>query len=118
MQDQTSLLAWQLSRIVARAALSACRDHWKPWASAIFWQLQRASLSVQLNIAEGYARGRRREFLRHLNIAYGSAVETAELLSLCRDENVVPEHVLKPIGRDCSRCQGLLLGLTHRLSAG
>jgi four helix bundle protein len=115
MRDHTSLLAWQLSRAVTRSALSVCRDHWTPWASALFAQLQRASLSVQLNIAEGYARRYRREFLHHLNIAYGSAVETGELLGLCADENVLPNELLQPMQRDCARCQRLLLGLIRGL---
>ncbi len=39
------------------AAFLAARSHWKPHASALFDQLQRAALSVQCNIAEGYALG-------------------------------------------------------------
>jgi len=48
---------------------------WQPWASALFAQLQRASLSVELNIAEGYSFGPSRTYTRHFGVAYGSAVE-------------------------------------------
>ena len=44
------------------------------------YQLQRASLSVQLNIAEGFAYGDSATYTRFLGIAYGSAVEALELL--------------------------------------
>jgi len=44
-------------------------------ASALFAQLQRASLSVELNIAEGYSFGPSRTYTRHFGVAYGSAVE-------------------------------------------
>lgn len=38
-------------------------------------QMQRASVSIGSNIAEGAARGSHREFIRFLNIAAGSASE-------------------------------------------
>ena len=116
MRDHTSLIAWQRARAVTRAALTAGRSYWKPWAGAIFWQLQRASLSVQLNIAEGYARRGRRAFLYHLNVAYGSAVETGELLELCRDDQVLPPDVVEAALNDCRECQRVLLGLIRRLT--
>ena len=75
--DHRSLYAWQEARAVALGAIDLARVSWKPYASALFSQLQRASLSVQLNIAEGYAYGNSPSFTHHLAIAYGSAVETA-----------------------------------------
>jgi four helix bundle protein len=47
----------------------------------MFAQLQRASLSVQLNLAEGWTFNRTPTWARHLGIAYGSAVEAATLLT-------------------------------------
>jgi four helix bundle protein len=40
-------------------------------------------LSVQLNIAEGYALRSPKRFRNHLDIAYASAVEMRDLLELC-----------------------------------
>ena len=73
---------------------------------------------MQLNIAEGYARRGRRAFLHHLNIAYGSAVETGELLELCRDEQVLPPTVADVVLTDCCEYQRVLLGLIRRLRSG
>jgi four helix bundle protein len=114
MRDHRSLEAWQEARKVSLAALDACRTCWKPWAAALFGQFQRAALSVQLNIAEGYALGGRKQFARHLRIAYGSAVETGELLELAREKNVIPEETAREVIVACSRCQRLLLGLIKR----
>ena len=48
-------------------------------------QLQRASVSVMSNIAEGYERDSNREFRRFLAIAKGSVGEVRSLLYLTRD---------------------------------
>ena len=82
MRDHKSLLAWQEAHAVALALLPAIRQVKHAYANPIFAQLQRAALSVQLNIAEGYAHKASKRFRNHLDIAYGSAVETAELLEL------------------------------------
>jgi four helix bundle protein len=85
MRDHKTLLCWQLARDLSEEVHRATVGNWKPPATAAFDQLRRASLSVRLNIAEGHAIGSPGGFARHLTIAYGSAVETAELLEFCRD---------------------------------
>lgn len=50
-------------------------------------QVRRSALSVQLNIAEGYASGPGARFRSHLTIAYASAVETTDVLELLQDLN-------------------------------
>ena len=115
VKSHTSLIAWQRANQVARTVIRASREHWKPWAPAVFSQLQRSSLSVQLNIAEGYARRRRGPFLLHLDIAYGSAVETADLLRLCVEESILPDEVARPALGACEETQALILGLRKRV---
>jgi four helix bundle protein len=94
--------------------LRASRQHWKPWASALHFQRQRASLSVSLNIAEGYSFGPSPTYTRHLAIAYGSAVETVELLDLAAAEGVLPEGDAQALLHHAHASQALLLGLRKR----
>jgi four helix bundle protein len=117
MRDHKTIIAWQVAHQVARAALRSCRTRWKPYAAALFEQLQRSSLSVQLNIAEGYAHRRPRRFHYHLEVAYGSAVETGELLELALAEGVLPEPEVQVMLEGCRRSQYLLLGLLRRYRA-
>ena len=111
MRDHRSLEAWQEARLVVLGTIQLSRVSWKPYAAALFGQLQRASLSVQLNIAEGYAYANSPSFTRHLAIAYGSAVEPGELLEIALDADVVSAEVVRPLLTRNQRSQRLLLGL-------
>lgn len=51
----------------------------------IFSQLQRASTSIVLNIAEGSSNTSNRVFFNHLQYSYGSCKEVKVLLRLCLD---------------------------------
>ena len=114
MTPHRRLAAWKTARLVVRIVLRASRHAWKPYLHAVFSQLQRSSLSVQLNIAEGYAYGRTRRCRNHLEIAYASAVETEDLLDLLSDENVLPPSEATEALDQCRRCQALLKGLIRR----
>ena len=109
MRDHTSLKAWQCARTVALGVLQLGRAHWKPWAAPHFDQVLRSSLSVPLNIAEGYAFGDGPTFVRHLRIAYGSAVETGDLLALLRDGDIVRAEAVAPLMRSSIECRACLL---------
>lgn len=80
------------------------RDH----RSLHAWQEARG---VVLNIAEGCAYGISRSFSRHLNIAYGSAVEAGELLEIALDADIVDRKTAIHLIRRNRRSQRLLLGL-------
>jgi four helix bundle protein len=114
MRDHRKLEAWHEARAVTLSVISLSREHWRPWAAALFAQLQRASLSVQLNIAEGMTFGDSPSYTRFLGIAYGSAVETGELLELLSQTGALPESVRDELLTRSGRCQRLLLGLLKR----
>jgi four helix bundle protein len=114
MRDHRSLEAWQEARELSRIAVRSSRLYWKGYAAALFGQLQRAAISIRLNVAEGYALNTRASFANQLRIAYGSAVETEELLELALEEDVLPESVCRPALAHCHRCERLLLGLLKR----
>jgi four helix bundle protein len=109
-----SLHAWMEAKEVSRAAYRASRDHWKPAAAAIFSQLMRAALSIRLNIAEGFALADLGRFGNHLAIAYGSAVETEDILELTIEEGILPEELAQETIARCQRCERLLVGLLKR----
>lgn len=89
VQRFEDLTFWQKSRDLTRdiyRALANCRDY------GFKDQIQRASVSVMSNIAEGFERGTRQEFINYLYIAKGSAGEVRAQLYVAYDVgHITPE---------------------------
>ena len=60
-------------------------------------QLQRASLSIINNIAEGFERNSNSEFVRFLYYSKGSAGEVRSMLYIAHDLNYITDEELKDI---------------------
>ena len=74
-------------------------------------QLRRAPVSSMTNIAEGYARYHRKEFIRFLDIAQSSAAEVKSLLYIVLDQNYVDEKTVSNIQHKTDEVQAVTLGL-------
>lgn len=114
MKGHKSLKAWQSAHEVVSLVYDTAFSAPHPRAYPIYDQLRGAALSVQLNIAEGYGLGSAAAFRRHLNIAYGSAMETADLLELILEKKLGPIGMSQNLLARTHRTQQLLLGLIHR----
>ncbi len=66
-------------------------------------QIQRASVSVMSNIAEGFDRGVHKEFIQFLVIARGSLSELRSLLYNALDLGFIDEEVFKDLTERCYR---------------
>jgi len=106
------MVVWQKSRELTKSvykALSGCRDH------GFTDQIQRASVSIVSNIAEGFERGTQAEFLNYLYIAKGSAGEVRAQLYVGLDVgyfNIETFTYLNGLVLDCSR---LIHSFTEKL---
>ena len=79
-----NLYIWNESRKVVKkiyAIMQNCRDY------GFRDQIQRASVSIMNNIAEGLESGSDAKFVNFLNIAKGSCSEVRSMLYLCEDFN-------------------------------
>jgi four helix bundle protein len=117
MTNHRSLLAWQKASSLTKAVLSLSASSWKPHLAAVFSQLQRSSLSVQLNIAEGYAFTDSPTFRKHLRIAYGSAIESDDLLELMLEQDHFDKAEIIRALSICRETQKLVFGLMKRYGA-
>lgn len=79
------LRAWQLGREVAREIHVISRARAFALDPSFRDQLRRAAVSVTSNVAEGFERGRPKEFHQFLSIAKASCAEVRSLLYLALD---------------------------------
>ena len=114
MRNHKSLLAWQEAQAVTKGVLRLSGVSWRPQYAAVFAQLQRSSVSVQVNIAEGYGFGPTARMGNHLRIAYASAIETCDLLELLEESELFEKGSTTELIRRCDKSQKLLTGLLKR----
>ncbi len=75
MRDHTKLRAFELADSLALMVYEMTRKFPKEELFGLTSQMRRAAVSVASNIVEGCARSSEMEFIRFLEIAYGSARE-------------------------------------------
>jgi four helix bundle protein len=75
LQSYRELLVWQKAMELAQLVYRFTEPFLKRETHGLAAQLRRAGVSVPSNIAEGYGRGSRREYLQFLSIAQGSLKE-------------------------------------------
>ena len=74
-------------------------------------QIQRASVSVMTNIAEGFSRYHKKEFIRFLNISQSSASEVKSLLYVIGDLEYVDKQKIDNLQVNCEKTKALTLSL-------
>ena len=84
------LEAWQEARVVVRRVYDLTRNEGLKRDFGLCDQIQRSSVSVMTNIAEGFERTGRQEKLHFHNIARASGGETRPLLYVIEDN--YPEY--------------------------
>jgi four helix bundle protein len=74
------LLVWQMGIELVKRVYVLTGNAWFSRDFELRSQIRRASVSIPTNIAEGFERASRKEYLNFLNIAKGSAGEVRSLL--------------------------------------
>ncbi len=102
------LLVWQKARLLTKEIYKIFKNLniSKFQDRGLQDQIQRASVSIMSNIAEGFERGTRQEFLNYLYIAKGSAGEVRAQLYVMLDAgylNIETFKYLNSLVQDCSR---------------
>lgn len=92
MRDHTKLRAFKLADEVAILVYRVTAGFPKEELFGLTSQLRRASVSVPSNIVEGCARDSEAEYLRFLNIAFGSLRELHYQLDLSKRLGFLPNE--------------------------
>jgi four helix bundle protein len=78
-------------------------------------QLQRASVSISTNIAEGAGRNNKGEFYHFLGIAQGSASEVESLIYVSMEVMIIKESEVKELLDLINKIQNMLFKLRQTL---
>jgi four helix bundle protein len=78
-------------------------------------QFRRAAVSVPANIAEGYERQYRKEYIQFLKIAQGSLAEVETYLMFAKDLNYITKDNYKKLDMQRQETGKLLRGLVNSL---
>ncbi|MFA5093345.1 MAG: four helix bundle protein [Candidatus Omnitrophota bacterium] len=110
------LEVWQKSIDLARTILAITESlsnrgkHFR-----LIEQLESASTSIALNIAEGKGRYSKKEFIHFLYIARGSLFETISLLIILSKNNMITDSQLEELRNRASEAGKMISGLINSI---
>ena len=81
------LIVWKKSMDLVREIYLTTEQFPKDEVYGLASQMQRAAVSIPSNIAEGYLRGHKKEYIQFLQIALGSAAELETQILICKSIN-------------------------------
>jgi len=104
--------ARRMARIVfeQRSALRGCLE--------LYWQMDRAAISIGSNIAEGSERGTNADFARFLKIARGSCAELQAQFEMVADRELLDPDLLRAIDKELSHIARQITTLIAKLADG
>lgn len=115
IQSYRDLDVWKKSIILVKECYLLTGQLPKTETYGIASQLRRSAVSISANIAEGRSRSSTREFLRFLDIAYGSLAETETHLIIAQELGYFTEDTVNRILIQCAEIGRMLNGLMKTL---
>lgn len=122
MADQNSikshrdLTVWRKAMDLAKAIYQLTDGLPKKEEYRMTAQLVRAAISIPANIAEGNARGTRKDYANFVSIARGSTAELETLLTVVAETNMAPSERIAELLEKAEEVGRMLTGLRRSLS--
>jgi four helix bundle protein len=115
IKSYPDLEVWQKSRLLVSRIYVLTKTFPKDELYGLNSQLRRAAISVPSNIAEGKSRRSTKDYMRFLDIAYGSVAEVETQLYIAIDLGYTTEHKLSQLFEDYNEVGRMLNGLINSL---
>jgi four helix bundle protein len=115
MRDHTKLRAFELADKLALAVYKETATFPSEERFGLTSQLRRAAVSVASNIVEGCARSSEADYLRFLDMAYGSVRELEYQLSLGFRLAFLKKPSCELLSQNCREASKVLSGLIRSL---
>ena len=111
------LRCWQSARELVKEIYQLTKTERLARDFGLCDQLQRSAVSIMTNIAEGFARYNRKDFMRFLNYAQSSAVELKSLLYIVQDSGWVSANTMSNLQNNSEKVKSMILGLINYLKS-
>jgi len=115
LRNFKDLLVWQKSYALALEVYRATASFPNHEVYGLTAQIRRAAVSIPSNIAEGYSRGHRVEYVRFASVAYGSLAELETQLMLARDLGYLQQTGYEALANEYSELERMLSALIRSL---
>ena len=115
MKDFRQLKVWEKAHHLALEVYKATAAFPKEELYGLISQLQRASVSIPTNIAEGCGRNTDADFARFLQIAMGSASETEYEIILAFDLGFLPKNQFESLQTQAEEVKKMLASFIKTL---
>lgn len=115
IESHRDLIVWQKAMTLAAETYRLAKRLPKVEEYRLTSQLLRAAASVPANIAEGHARGTRKDYANFISIARGSLAETETFLLLATSVELLTKEDTDPVIALCHEISRMLTALLTRL---
>ncbi len=115
VKSHKDLLVWQKAMALAAGIYRMSKQMPRTEEYRMTSQLLRAVVSIPANIAEGHARGTRKDYANFISIARGSTAELETLLLLCGETGLIAQDSVDPLLAECNEVGRMLTSLSARL---
>ena len=115
MRDYRDLIAYKKAYRLALEVYKITRKLPKEETYGLTSQMRRAAISIPSNIAEGYRRRSRKEYVQFLRVAFGSYGELETQIALSVDLGFLTKEETNPITGLLNDIGGLLTNLIRSL---
>ena len=116
MIDYRKYIVWQKSHQLVLDLYRVTATFPKSEQFNLISQINRASLSIPTNIAEGCGRETQKELIRFLYISSGSAHEIDYLLLVSKDLNFIDENLYNKLNSDINEIKKMLAALIRKVA--
>ena len=117
MQSYRELIVWQKSIKLVKEVYQLTQSFPKEEIYGLSSQMRRAAVSIPSNIAEGYVRKHKQEYIQFLRIAFGSGAELETQFEIAKQLNYFTDKQTQKAESDLTEVMKMLNKLISTLVA-